>query len=169
MVWSLPTRDIGWTWGIDDAPKQLERQRYRLLGDLVWVRASEFPVRKEPLHCKSYHSKQKSAASGLNLSACHALKFMRSLESILDHEACARTVPLIADLERGRVLKLAFAPVVEAGRRNVGVPEPLLHRRNVCCVRERISCGGCPEGMHADDRPNFVGVPADEPLDSVPR
>ena len=61
----------------------------------------------------------------------------------------------------------AIAPVVEARSGNVRVPEPLLDLRDVGLVLEGIGCGGGPQSMHADDRPNFLCVSADEFVDSV--
>ena len=47
---------------------------------------------------------------------------------------------LIFDMKRGAVLRTRLSPIIEAGRGDVGVPEPFLHLGNVRLVGERIRC-----------------------------
>ena len=47
------------------------------------------------------------------------------------------------------VLGLALAPVVEACRGDIGVPEPFLDLCDIGLVRQRIRCRRRPQRMHA--------------------
>jgi hypothetical protein len=53
-------------------------------------------------------------------------------------------------LKRRTLLWPTLPPIIEARRRNVGMPQPLLHLGNVGVVRQGIRRGRGPQGMHAE-------------------
>ena len=66
-----------------------------------------------------------------------------------------------------RVLRLHLAPIINAGRRNVGVPEPFLDLSDVGVVIERIGGGGRAQRVGADLQAQCQSVTADEFVDAV--
>ena len=59
-------------------------------------------------------------------------------------------------MKRRAVLRFTFAPVVEAGSGDVGVPEPFLDLGDVRLVREGVRRRHCPQRMHT--QPVYFGI-----------
>jgi hypothetical protein len=59
-------------------------------------------------------------------------------------------------MKRRAVLRFTFAPVVEAGSGDVGVPEPFLDLGDVRLVREGVRRCHCPQRMNT--QPVYFGI-----------
>jgi hypothetical protein len=63
----------------------------------------------------------------------------------IEPKVCAENLTptyLIVDLERWRILRLHFVPVIDPRRRNISVAQPFLDLSDIGVVIERV-CGGC--------------------------
>src|SRR5689334_2675129 len=75
----------------------------------------------------------------------------------------------ITHLERRAILWPCSAMIIDPRRRNVSVPEPLLHLGDVGLVIERIGGGGRAQRMRADLESKRGRVGAHQPIDSIRR
>src|SRR5487761_1113745 len=91
----------------------------------------------------------------------------RSSSQTMRKAASADPGALVADLERRRVLRAALAPVVEAGGRDVGVPEPFLVLGDIRLVLEGVGRRGRPQRVHADGDAELPRVAAYELVDPI--
>src|SRR5271168_2564510 len=67
---------------------------------------------------------------------------------------------LIADFKRRRVFGLHFAPIINSGRRNIGMPQPFLDFGDVRFMVEGIGGGGVA-GFLVGDRRGLAFVAVD--------